>query len=137
VLNPDVVTLIGYPIGTYPAGVQGRGFCHGPNYVNTDFSVDKNWRVWGERVRIQFRMDFFNLFNHANFRGDQVNGIGWNGTNTTFQNVNCGAANSAGLYQPCSLANNIITRQTLNLGAGQATSVKNARELQYGLKIVF
>jgi hypothetical protein len=82
-------------------------------------------------------MDFFNLFNHANFRGDQVNGIGWNGTNTTFQNVNCGAANSAGLYQPCSLANNIITRQTLNLGAGQAISVKNARELQYGLKIVF
>ena len=137
VLNPGAVTLIGYPIGTYPTGVEGRGFCHGPGYVNTDFSVDKNWRVWGERVRIQFRMDFFNLFNHANFRGDQVNGIGWNGSNTTFQNVNCGAANVVGLYQPCSLANNIITRQTLNQGQGQATSVKNARELQYGMKIIF
>jgi hypothetical protein len=137
VLNPGVVTLIGYPIGTYPAGVQGRGYCHGPGYVNTDFSVDKNWRVWGERVRIQFRMDFFNLFNHANFRGDQTNGIGWNGTNSTFQNVNCGAANAAGFYQPCSLANNIITRQTYLQGVGQATSVKNARELQYGMKIIF
>jgi len=137
VLNPGVVTLIGYPIGTYPAGVQGRGFCRGPGYVNTDFSVDKNWRVWGERLRIQFRMDFFNLFNHANFRGDQTNSIGWNGTNTTFQNVNCGAANAAGFYQPCTLSNNIITRQTYNQGAGQATSVKNARELQYGMKIIF
>ena len=137
VLNPGVVTLIGYPIGTYPAGVQGRGFCRGPNYVNTDLSVDKNWRVWGERLRIQFRMDFFNLFNHANFRGDQVNGIGWNGSNTTFQNVNCGPANSAGLYQPCTPSNNIITRQTYNLGQGQATSVHNARELQYGMKIIF
>jgi hypothetical protein len=137
VINPGAVTLIGYPIGTYPAGVQGRGYCHGPNFVNTDFSIDKNWRVWGERLRIQFRMDFFNLFNHANFRGDQVNGIGWNGTNTTFQNVNCGPANAGGLYQPCSLANNIITRQTFNQGQGQATSVHNARELQYGMKIIF
>jgi hypothetical protein len=137
VLNPGVVTLIGYPIGTYPTGVQPRGYCHGPSNVNTDFSVDKNWRVWGERIRIQFRLDFFNLFNHANFRGDQVNGIGWNGSNNTFQNVNCGATNGAGLYQPCSVSNNIITRQTYNQGQGQATSVKNARELQYGMKIIF
>ena len=107
---PESVTLIGYQIGTYPAGVEGRGYCHGPGNVNTDFSVDKNWRVWGERMRIQFRMDFFNLFNHPNFRGDQVNGVGWNGSNTTFQNVNCGAADAAGLYQPCSLTNNVITQ---------------------------
>jgi hypothetical protein len=137
VVNPGAVTLIGYPIGTYPAGVQGRGYCHGPGFVNTDFSVDKNWRVWGERMRIQFRMDFFNLFNHANFRGDQANGIGWNGSSNTFQNVNCGPTNSSGLYQPCTVSNNIITRQTYNQGQGQATSVHNARELQYGLKIIF
>ena len=90
-----------------------------------------------ERVRIQFRMDFFNLFNHANFRGDQVNGIAWNGSSSTFQNVNCGPTDALGLYQPCSLSNNIITRQTYNAGQGQATSVKNARELQYGMKIIF
>jgi hypothetical protein len=137
VLNPGVVTLIGYPIGTYPAGVEGRGYCHGPGNVNTDFSVDKNWRVWGERMRIQFRMDFFNLFNHANFRGDQTNGIGWNGSSSTFQNVNCGAADAAGLYQPCTVSNNVISHQTYLQGVGQATSVKNARELQYGLKIIF
>ena len=134
VLNPQAVTLIGYAIGTYPTGVEPRGYCHGPSSINTDFSVDKNWRVWGERMRIQFRMDFFNLFNHANFRGDQVNGV--NG-GTTFANVNCGAANAAGLYQPCSVSNNIITRQTYNQNAGFATSTKGARELQYGLKVIF
>jgi hypothetical protein len=134
VLNPQAVTLIGYAIGTYPAGVEPRGYCHGPSSINTDFSVDKNWRVWGERLRIQFRMDFFNLFNHANFRGDQVNGV--NG-GTTFANVNCGAANAAGLYQPCSVGNNVITRQTYNQNAGFAVSTKGARELQYGLKVIF
>ena len=134
VLNPQAVTLIGYAIGTYPAGVEPRGYCHGPGTVNTDLSVDKNWRVWGERMRIQFRMDFFNLFNHANFRGDQINGV--NG-GTTFASVNCGAANAAGLYQPCNVSNNIITRQTYNTNAGYAVSTKGARELQYGLKIIF
>jgi hypothetical protein len=134
VLNPQAVTLIGYAIGTYPQGVEPRGYCHGPGTVNTDFSVDKNWRVWGERLRIQFRMDFFNLFNHANFRGDQINGV-QGGTN--FQNVNCGPASAAGLYQPCSVSNNIITRQTYNSNAGFAVSTKGARELQYGLKVIF
>ena len=134
VLNPQAVTLIGYAIGTVPQGIEPRGYCHGPGTVNTDLSIDKNWRVWGERMRIQFRMDFFNLFNHANFRGDQINGV--NG-GTTFQNVNCGAVDVLGKYQPCSPSNNIITRQTYNSNAGYAVSTKGARELQYGLKIIF
>jgi hypothetical protein len=134
VLNPQAVTLIGYAIGTAPTGVEPRGYCHGPGYVNTDFSVDKNWRVWGERLRIQFRMDFFNLFNHANFRGDTINGV--NG-GTTFQNVNCGPVNAAGFYSACSPSNNIITHQNYNQNAGFATATKGARELQYGLKVIF
>ena len=134
VINPQAVTLIGYAIGTYPTGVEPRGYCRGPGNVNTDFSVDKNWRVWGERVRLQFRMDFFNLFNHANFRGDQINGV--NG-GTTFQNINCGPVNAAGFYSACSPTNNIITRQTYNQNAGFATSTKGARELQYGMKVIF
>ncbi len=137
VLNPQAVTLIGYQIGTYPygAGVEPRGYCHGPGNVNTDFSIDKNWRVWGERMRIQFRMDFFDLFNHVNFRGDNMNGV--MGQSSVIQNVNCGPVNVAGYYQPCSPSNNIITRQTYNFNAGFATTTKGARELQYGLKVIF
>jgi hypothetical protein len=34
--------------------------------VNTDFSAFKNFRVH-EGVTLQFRAEFFNLFNHAQF----------------------------------------------------------------------
>jgi Carboxypeptidase regulatory-like domain/TonB-dependent Receptor Plug Domain len=135
VLNPGAATLVGYEIGTIPNNLMGIGSCAGPGLVNTDFSIDKNWRVWGERLRIQFRFDMFNLFNHANFNG----GGSINGTQggSIANNVNCGPANSAGLYQVCSPTNNIITRETLGNTVGQATQAKNAREMQYGLKIIF
>jgi len=134
VLNPNAGTLIGYQIGTIPTNVMRIGACSGPGYVNTDFSINKNWRVWGERVRIQFRFDMFNLFNHANFNG----GGSINGTQggSIANSVNCGAA-VGGVYQVCSQTNNIITRETLSSTAGQATQAKNSREMQYGLKIIF
>ena len=134
VLNPNAVTLVGYQLGTIPNNIEPVGYCHGPGFVNTDFSVDKNWRVWGERVRIQFRMDFFNLFNHANFNGGQINGI--NGGSVA-ASVNCGPANGAGLYQPCSTTNSVISASSPTGQLGQATQARQARELQYGLKIIF
>jgi len=94
VLNPNAVTLVGYQIGTIPNNLEPMGYCHGPGLVNTDFSVDKNWRAWGERLRIQFRFDFFNLFNHANFNGGHINGAGGG---TIDSSVNCGPASSAGV----------------------------------------
>src|SRR5271165_2230052 len=134
VLNPNAVTLVGYQIGTIPNNLEPMGYCHGPGLVNTDFSVDKNWKVWGERLRIQFRMDFFNLFNHANFNGGHINGAGGG---TIDSSVNCGPASSAGVYQVCSPTNNIITRYTPTANLGQATVARNPREMQYGLKIIF
>jgi hypothetical protein len=35
--------------------------------VNYDFTAAKNFAVWRERTKLQFRADFFNLFNHTNF----------------------------------------------------------------------
>ena len=139
VLNPNSATLIGYQLGTIPINITGIGSCAGPGYVDTDFSIDKNWRVWGERVRIQFRFDMFNLFNHANFNG----GASINGTQggSIANSVNCGPAvgmNANGpTYNVCSPTNSIIGAQVLSNTAGQATQAKNAREMQYGLKIIF
>ncbi len=79
-------------------------------------------------------MDFFNLFNHANFNGGQINGI--NGGSIA-ANVNCGPANGAGLYQPCSTTNSVISAYSPTGQLGQATQARQARELQYGLKIIF
>jgi hypothetical protein len=134
VLNPESVTLIGYQIGTIPKATEPRGYCRGPGYVNTDLSIDKNWRLWGEKLRLQFRLDFFNVFNHANFRGDLING-GQSGQ--VFANVNCGVPDASGAYSPCSPSNNIITRQSAQSGIGFSTLTKGPREIQYGLKLIF
>ena len=47
-------------------GSLGRNVVIGPGFNNTDFSVIKNTRI-GEKLRMQFRAEFFDLFNHANF----------------------------------------------------------------------
>jgi hypothetical protein len=55
-------------------GNLGRNVVIGPGFNNTDFSVIKNTKL-GERVRAQFRAEFFDLFNHANF-GQPGNMVG-------------------------------------------------------------
>lgn len=52
--------------GRFRFGNSGRGMVRGPGQWNVDFSVFKNIPIT-ERVRMQFRTEFFNLFNHANF----------------------------------------------------------------------
>ena len=47
-------------------GSLGRNVVIGPGFSNTDFSVIKNTQL-GEELRLQFRAEFFDLFNHANF----------------------------------------------------------------------
>lgn len=48
-------------------GTAGRNIAVGPRYTNFDFSAFKNIRVMESR-ELQFRAEFFNLFNHPNFR---------------------------------------------------------------------
>jgi outer membrane receptor protein involved in Fe transport len=47
-------------------GNLGRNVVTGPSFINTDFSIIKNTKI-GEGMRLQFRAEFFDLFNHANF----------------------------------------------------------------------
>jgi hypothetical protein len=46
-------------------GNLGRNVLIGPGFSNIDFSILKNTRIT-ERMRIQFRTEFFNIFNHPN-----------------------------------------------------------------------
>ncbi|HVF41486.1 MAG TPA: carboxypeptidase regulatory-like domain-containing protein [Pyrinomonadaceae bacterium] len=50
----------------YHFGSLGRNVIVGPRFDNVDFSVIKNTNL-SEDVRVQFRAEFFDLFNHANF----------------------------------------------------------------------
>ena len=47
-------------------GNLGRNVITGPTFNNFDFSVIKITDI-GERFRVQFRAEVFDLFNHANF----------------------------------------------------------------------
>jgi Carboxypeptidase regulatory-like domain/TonB dependent receptor-like, beta-barrel len=47
-------------------GNAGTNLFREPAYYNLDFSVDKTWRI-KERLSVQFRTEFFNLFDRADF----------------------------------------------------------------------
>src|SRR5262249_33857620 len=47
-------------------GNLGRNTITGPGFTNVDFSVTKNTKIT-EALRVQFRTEIFDLFNHANF----------------------------------------------------------------------
>lgn len=58
-------TLIVPPaFGTF--GNMGRNIFRGPSFKNWDLGVFKTWRL-GERVKVQFRGEVFNILNHPNF----------------------------------------------------------------------
>ena len=61
-LNPNAFSQPAF--GTF--GDLGRDSIYGPNYWNLDFSVTKNTRL-REKLNLQLRAEFFNIFNHPNF----------------------------------------------------------------------
>jgi Carboxypeptidase regulatory-like domain len=48
-------------------GDASRTPLNGPGFVNTDFSLIKQFRLPWEGMGLQFRAEFFNLFNHPQF----------------------------------------------------------------------
>jgi hypothetical protein len=49
-------------------GTSGRNQYYGPGLANVDFSVARSFHIFpGEGRQLEFRSDFFNLFNHTNF----------------------------------------------------------------------
>jgi hypothetical protein len=67
-----------------PAGELGtaaRAPVYGPRFVNTDFSVIKNF-PFHEGMNVQFRAEFFNLFNHPQFYMDGLGDSGQQDINT-------------------------------------------------------
>jgi len=53
-------------------GNSGVGILRGPNLINLDFNLNKTFAI-NERQSLQFRTEFFNAFNRANFSVPGVN----------------------------------------------------------------
>jgi hypothetical protein len=53
-------------------GNLGRNTLRGPGIQDLDFSLLKNWQLWHEGVKLQFRAEAFNLLNRANFQAPKT-----------------------------------------------------------------
>jgi hypothetical protein len=143
-LNPAAWTIDNFQLGTF--GNASVGECAGPGLANTDFSLYKNFKVT-ERVRLQFRMEFFNIFNKVQFRGNSPDVTGVD-NNIADQGVACTATNIADSGSPC--FNHAVNTVGWSFGPnpqdgiayghqtfGQASTDRGPREIQYALKIIF
>jgi hypothetical protein len=142
ILNPDAFTLVGYTLGTVPAGIAHRGICFGAKTINLDGQVAKNWEV-REKLRIKFSLDFFDLLNRANFGSSNLEGAGWSPSNINCGTAACGGTNpnmvvtDMGAKNAAGIVPGVPTQAT---GWGQASTLqsgKGFREVQYGLKFSF
>jgi len=64
--NPSCFTAPPAVAGGVLVGNSGRNRFYGPGLTTVDFSSFKNFRIT-ERIKLQFRAEFFNLLNHPNF----------------------------------------------------------------------
>jgi hypothetical protein len=104
------------PAGTY--GNAGRDILRGPDLKNIDFVLAKETSM-NEKVGVEFRAEFFNLFNHPNF-GPPINSTGFNGLGGNGEIIF-----NAGSTQPLPSAGQIFTTAT------------TSRQIQFGLKVHF
>ncbi len=68
-------------------GNANRTPVSGPGFVNTDFSIIKHF-VPKEGIRVDFRTEFFNLFNHPQFGAPGGNAAGADFNSPTFTAIN-------------------------------------------------
>jgi hypothetical protein len=138
VLNSGAFNLVGYTLGTI--GTGGRGTCATPNNRNVDFQLAKNW-YFKEHYRVKFSMDFFNLFNHANFPGNDLEAANLNATGLHCNDSigPCGLSVNTMTGVTKNLSNNVVTLQDsgANSSFGRTGVVHAGRELQYTLRFYF
>jgi outer membrane receptor protein involved in Fe transport len=106
--NPALATY-----GTLP-----RNYFRGPGYVNFDMTFSKTTAIT-ERVKFEFRAEFFNIFNHANFLNPGV--------------INNGAATgNNNPYTSSAIGNNPNSG-----GFGQISATANPRIIQLAARLSF
>ena len=108
--------MIAPAFGTF--GTMGRNIFRDTGFRNVDLSVNKNIKL-GERASLQFRAEFFNIFNHPNLANPYGGQNGYGLNDPTAGSFGCGCAT------PDTAAANPV------VGSG------GSRAIQLGLKAIF
>jgi hypothetical protein len=120
ILNPAAFTLVDFQLGSI--GNEKRGQCTGPGLLQTDLAFYKTVRA-SSKLQVQLRFEIFNVFNRTNFLG--LGQVGNTNNNMGLQSVTLDPAQTK------------ITAYTASGTFGQATRTRDARQAQFGLKILF
>jgi len=106
-----------------PFGTSGRNPARTPNFSQTDLALNKKFSTPLESLKVEFRAEAYNIFNHTNFYLPSTIGGTVGTTTQTF---------STGATPPISA----ITGGVASTG-GTITSTFEPRILQFGLKVIY
>jgi hypothetical protein len=126
VINAGAFTLNGARLGD-TSQMSERGACEGPDFFQLDLSFYKRIPL-GNRLEGQFRFEIFNVTNEVNFVSNSI------AINTTPFNVVYG--NDAGQEVPVNEATQILSAEFPD-NYGEATAVRDPRQVQLGFKLSF
>lgn len=124
---------------TFPAGMTRRNAFRQPGYWNMNFGIYKNFKLT-ERFNMQFRSEFYNLFNHSNYyvqTGPVTAALGtpadMNGQNPTA----CAASFTCATGAIEQTAPGVIVGKKGVQNALFAGSLGERRFIQFALKLTF
>jgi len=120
--------------GTRHFGSEGRNSLLGPDYRNLDFAISKMTPIT-ERLKLEFRADFYNIANHPNFASPLLPAFF---ANAAPNNISTGSGvypnvlplgRSIGFYQ---------LTETSDVGLGNPVlGSGGARSIQFAVKLMF
>ena len=136
-INPNMFTVTGYQLGQ--VGNAGVGTCTGPPVRDVDFGLNKTFKIT-ERIKAQFRFEFFNLFNHPIYDENNFNGnttIGFNNIVYGDANGNVVTPNAQKVLVGATQILSATTSAGSNFGKSTAIRENGLRQIQYALKFTF
>ena len=95
-------------------GNAGRNILNGPGFADMDISLvkDTTLKFLGESGKLQFRSEFFNILNHANFALPSSR-VAYTGTASD------------------------VTENPLSTAGTITATISTSRQIQFALKIIF
>ena len=102
-------------------GTVSKAPIYGPGLNNWDIAMFKNFQLWSESTRLQFRIEGFNIFNRTQYTGVAT----------------AGSFSSAALNPTATPPQNIPPNTNATTNFGQFSAAAPSRRFQIGMKLYF